>query len=143
MPKVALNPDPNRALTDKESRFVDEYIATSGNQTVAYLRAYDINCDRVIAANEGKEILKRPAVARELQARIKPYRDSLAEEERLCRDTLYAIINSPNSSANDKCRAIDILNRMACRYVNRTINESEDNPLSTVDTATIAKLLEA
>ena len=118
----------NRELTYKESRFVDEYIACAGNGTAAYCRAYDRQNDQT-ARTEAMNLLKKPEIQTEIQARTKPYMQSLKDEEAAIRKCLFAMIDGTDASASnsDKIRAADVLNRMSARYLNRTTDETNKN----------------
>ena len=125
----------DRQLTYKESLFVDEYIACAGNGTAAYCRAYDRPNDQT-ARTEAMNLLKKPEIQTEIQARTKPYIQSLKDEEQAIRKCLFAMIDGTDASASnsDKIRAADVLNRMSARYLNRTTDETnKENAVSSLD----------
>lgn len=133
----------NRELTYKEKRFVDEYIASAGNATVAYCRAYDKEntpTNRVEASRK----LKDPAIQTEIQRVSQPYLLSLKEEEEAIRKCLFSMIDGTNESASngDKIRAADVLNRMSARYLNRTTDETnKENLVSSMDNDTLMSII--
>lgn len=120
--------DHTRKLNLQESQFVDEYIASGGNATAAYCRAYNCentNANRAAASNK----LKEEKIQTEIKIRTAPMTMSLKEEEQAIRKRLYAMIDGSDATASnsDVIRAADVLNKMAARYLVRTSNESAEN----------------
>ena len=118
----------DKALTYKESLFVDEYIACAGNGTIAYCRAYKRDNDQT-ARTEAMNLLKKPEIQNEIQLRTRPYRLSLKQEEEIIRKRLMSMIDGTDKSASnsDVIRAADVINRMSARYLNRTTDETNKN----------------
>ena len=133
----------DRELTYKEKRFVEEYIASAGNATVAYCRAYNKEntpTNRVEASRK----LKDKAIQTEIQCVTAPYLLSLKEEEAMIRKRLYSMIDGsdPTASNSDAVRAADVLNRMSARYLNRTTDETnKNNAISGLSTEEIMKII--
>lgn len=133
----------NRELTYKEKRFCDEYIASAGNATVAYCRAYNKEntpTNRVEASRK----LKDPAIKTEIQRISEPYLLSLKEEEEIIRKRLMSMIDGTdeNASNSDAVRAADVLNRMSARYLNRTTDETnKENSVSGLDNDTLMSII--
>ena len=133
----------DRELTYKEKRFVEEYIASAGNATVAYCRAYNKEntpTNRVEASRK----LKDKAIQTEIQRVTAPYLLSLKEEEAMIRKRLYSMIDGsdPTASNSDAVRAADVLNRMSARYLNRTTDETnKNNAINDLSTEEIMKII--
>ena len=133
----------DRALTYKESLFVDEYIACAGNGTIAYCRAYKRDNDQT-ARTEAMNLLKKPEIQHEIQLRTRPYRLSLKQEEEIIRKRLMSMIDGTDKSASnsDVIRAADVINRMSARYLNRTTDETnKNNAINDLSTEEIMKII--
>ena len=110
------------ALTEKMKRFCREYIGNGGNATQAYLSAYDGNSE-VAAANESSLLLKREEIREYIATLNKPLEEKAISEREKKRAVLWDIIE--NGDNNDKCRAMDILNKMDAEYTNFNVNKNE------------------
>ena len=133
----------DKALTYKESLFVDEYIACAGNGTIAYCRAYKRDNDQT-ARTEAMNLLKKPEIQDEIQIRTRPYRLSLKQEEEIIRKRLMSMIDGTDKSASnsDVIRAADVINRMSARYLNRTTDETnKNNAINDLSTEEIMKII--
>jgi len=110
------------ALTEKMKAFCREYFTNGGNGTQAYLTAYDGNSD-TSAAIESSRLLARDDIQEYLAALNKPIEQKAISEREKKRRVLWEIIE--NGDNNDKCRAMDILNKMDAEYTNININKTE------------------
>lgn len=115
------------ALTEKQRAFCRNIVSGMTNKD-AYQAAYNCNSDNA-AWIESTKLLNREDIAAEIKALRKPIEikaqtDALTERERK-RAVLWDIIE--NGDNNDKCRAMDILNKMDSEYVNinRNIDEQK------------------
>ena len=117
------------ALTEKMKNFCREYFTNGGNGTQAYLIAYDGNSETA-ASIESSKLLSRDDIQEYLATLNKPLeRKAISERERK-RQVLWNIIE--NGDNNDKCRALDILNKMDAEYIN--INRNiEDKPTEIIN----------
>ena len=131
-------------LTEKMKAFCREYIANGGNGVQAYLAAYD--SDSKVSANvESTKLLKRPAIQEYLTELRRPLEDNaiqmaMSEREKK-RQVLWDIINKSDNDG-DRCRALDILNKMDNEYIN--INRNiEDSPAEIInlDTDSLRKFI--
>ena len=119
------------ALTEKQKAFCREYFSNGGNGTQAYLAAYDSNSEQS-ASIESSRLLVREDIQEYLNTLNKPLeRKAISERERK-RAVLWDIIQTGDN--NDKCRAMDILNKMDAEYinVNHNITESKTD-ISSID----------
>lgn len=110
------------ALTEKMKAFAREYYKNGGNGTEAYLIAYDTD-NRTTASRESWVLLQRDDITEYIRTlNIPSEKKAITERERK-RQVLWEIIE--NGDNNDKCRALDILNKMDSEYVtvNRNIEE--------------------
>ena len=143
MKKLNNQINTDKALTYKESLFVDEYIACAGNGTIAYCRAYKRDNDQT-ARTEAMNLLKKPEIQNEIQLRTRPYRLSLKQEEEIIRKRLMSMIDGTDKSASnsDVIRAADVINRMSARYLNRTTDETnKNNAINDLSTEEIMKII--
>ena len=128
------------ALTEKMKSFCREYFSNGGNGTQAYLTAYDGNSEQA-ASLESSKLLSRSDIQEYLATLNKPLETKAISEREKKRAVLWDIIN--NGDYQDKCRAMDILNKMDAEYVN--INRNiVDKPADIVqlDTAVLRRLSE-
>lgn len=128
------------ALTEKMKSFCREYFSNGGNGTQAYLTAYDSTSD-TSAAIESSRLLARTDIQEYLQSLNKPLETKAISEREKKRAVLWDIIE--NGDYQDKCRAMDILNKMDAEYVN--INRNiVDKPADIVqlDTDVLRRLSE-
>ena len=128
------------ALTEKMKSFCREYFSNGGNGTQAYLTTYDSTSD-TSAAVESSRLLARTDIQEYLQSLNKPLETKAISEREKKRAVLWDIIN--NGDYQDKCRAMDILNKMDAEYVN--INRNiVDKPADIVqlDTDVLRRLSE-
>ena len=131
-----------RKLTEKMKIFCREYISNGGRAADAYRAAY--NSHSPISANvESTKLLKREDIQGYLRDLTRPIEciaitNAISEREKK-RAVLWEIIE--NGDNNDKCRAMDILNKMDQEYVNINRNiESSAGEVVNLDTETLRQL---
>ena len=126
------------ALTEKMKVFAREYYKNGGNGTEAYLIAYD-TINRVTASREAHELLKRQDINEYIKALNIPQENKAISEREKKRAVLWDIIN--NGDYADKCRAMDILNKMDAEYININRNiETHETEIINLDTNTLKQL---
>ena len=118
------------ALTEKMKVFAREYYNNGGNGTEAYLVAYDTD-SRTTAQRESSLLLRRSDINEYIKALNIPNENKAISERERKRAVLWNIIETGDN--NDKCRALDILNRMDSEYINITKNIEEEKPLEEFD----------
>ena len=113
-------------LTPKQEKFC-QCIVSGMSGKDSYIAAYENNSNDNTAYKEAMKLLDREDV----QARIKDLRKplelqakttALSERDRK-RAVLWEIINTGDN--NDKCRAMDILNKMDSEYLNINVNKTD------------------
>ena len=128
------------ALTEKMKAFAREYYKNGGNGTDAYLTAYDTD-SRTTAQRESSLLLKRADINEYIKALNIPNENKAISEREKKRAVLWEIINTGDN--NDKCRAMDILNKMDADYINVNINKNDSNiDLNNIDLSTLKTLSE-
>lgn len=131
----------SNGLTEKMKAFCREYVANGGIGTQAYLTAYNSNSESA-ASIESSKLLQREDIQEYINTLNKPIveavqRQVISERDRK-RAVLWEIIASGDN--NDKCRALDILNKMDMEYVNINRNIEEKTDLNNLDIDTLKKL---
>ena len=127
-------------LTEKMKLFAREYYNNGGNGTEAYLIAYDTD-SRTTAQRESSLLLKRADINEYLKALNIPNENKAISEREKKRAVLWEIINTGDN--NDKCRAMDILNKMDAEYINVNVNKNDPSvDLNNVDLSTLKTLSE-
>lgn len=122
---------PKYRLTEKMKAFCREYVGNGGNGTDAYMAAYDSQSP--VSANvESVKLLQREDVREYMAELRKPLEvvaitTALSERDKK-RQVLWDIINNAESNA-DRCRAIDILNKMDSEYININRNIEDNSAL--------------
>ncbi len=126
-------------LTEKMKLFAREYYKNGGNGTEAYLIAYDTD-SRTTAQRESSLLLKRADINEYLKALNIPNENKAISERERKRAVLWEIIETGDN--NDKCRALDILNKMDSEYINinRNITDNNEN-ISDLDTDKLLRLV--
>ena len=134
---------PNYRLTEKMKNFCREYVGNGGKPRDAYMAAYD--SQSTISANvEATKLLQREAIQGYIADLRKPLEvvaitTAISERDRK-RQVLWDIINNADSNA-DKCRAMDILNKMDSEYININRNIEDNSALiSDLDDEVLRKL---
>lgn len=127
-----------RGLTEKQKNFCREYIANQGNGTEAYISVYNTK-NRQIAMNESSLLLKRKDINDYLKQLSIPLENKAISERQKKRTILWSMIENPNTKDTDKCRAMDILNKMDLEY--KTIIEEKSIDLSDLSTDEIKDML--
>jgi phage terminase small subunit len=130
------------ALTPKQEKFC-QCIVSGMSGKDSYLSAY--NCDSDNAAMvESTKLLKRDDINERLKELRKPIENLVAtqaitERERK-RAVLWEIIETGDN--NDKCRALDILNKMDSEYINinRNITDTQEE-INDLDTDKLIRLV--
>ena len=131
----------SNGLTEKMKSFCREYVSNGGNGTQAYLAAYNGKSE-VAASIESSKLLKRDDITKYIAALNKPLENAAINEREKKRKVLWDIIE--NGDNNDKCRAMDILNKMDAEYANININKNEDSiNLKNIDINMLKSLSEA
>jgi phage terminase small subunit len=133
MPKVD-------GLTEKMKTFCREYVANKGNGTQAYLSAYD-GSSETAASIESSKLLRRDDITEYIATLNKPMENRVLNERQKKRDVLWSIVEAEDSTYADKCRALDLLNKMDMEYItiNKTIEE-KSAPLDELDADTLRRL---
>ena len=127
-------------LTEKMKAFAREYYNNGGNGTEAYLVAYNTD-SRTTAQRESSLLLKRADINEYIKALNIPNENKAISEREKKRAVLWEIIN--NGDNNDKCRAMDILNKMDAEYINVNVNKNDPSvDLNNVDLSTLKTLSE-
>lgn len=128
------------ALTEKMKTFAREYFKNGGNGTDAYLVAYDTD-NRTTASRESWVLLQREDINEYIKTLNLPHERKAISEREKKRAVLWDIIE--NGDYQDKCRALDILNKMDSEYIN--INRNiEDKPaeITNLDTDKLLRLID-
>jgi phage terminase small subunit len=134
---------PSYRLTEKMKNFCREYVGNGGKAGEAYMAAYDSQSP--VSANvESTKLLRREDIQGYIADLRKPLEivaitTALTEREQK-RQVLWDIINNAESNA-DKCRAMDILNKMDNEYININRNIEDNSALiSDLDDEVLRKL---
>ena len=123
-------------LTPKQEKFC-RCIVSGMSAKDSYMESYDSKSERT-AYNEGNKLLMRDDITeriKELSIPVKNHAQNVAVSEReKKREVLWSIVEAPDSSYGDKCRALDLLNKMDAEYINinKTIDDTHDK-LDTLD----------
>ena len=127
-------------LTEKMKAFAREYYNNGGNGTEAYLVAYNTD-SRTTAQRESSLLLKRADINEYIKALNIPNENKAISEREKKRAVLWEIINTGDN--NDKCRAMDILNKMDAEYINVNVNKNDSSvDLNNIDLSTLKTLSE-
>lgn len=127
-----------KTLTEKQKAFCREYFTNGGNGTQAYLAAYDSNSP-VSAAIEANRLLDKTEIQDYINSLNRPLENKARSEREKKRAVLWSIIE--NGDNNDKCRAMDILNKMDSEYININRNITEDKTnITNLDSETLKRL---
>ena len=132
------------ALTPKQMKFC-QGIASGLSQKDAYISAYDTDEKSATAYVESSKLMLREDIREYIKTLQKPIEEcakvtAISEREKK-RAVLWSIINDPISSNADKCRALDILNKMDTEYmnINKNITDTESS-IDALDVETLKKL---
>ncbi len=132
------------ALTPKQMKFC-QGIASGLSQKDAYISAYDTDEKSATAYVESSKLMLREDIREYIKTLQKPIEEcakvtAISEREKK-RAVLWSIIESPDSSNADRCRALDILNKMDTEYinVNKTVTDTESS-IDALDVETLKKL---
>ena len=126
-------------LTPKQRAFCHEYIA-NGDAKASYLAAYDSNSPNS-AGIEGQKLLRMPKIQNYLVELQKPAQLKAFHERDKKRAVLWGIIENADSSNADKCRAMDILNKLDGEYTNFSRpNEDNATDISELDIETLKQI---
>lgn len=126
-------------LTEKMKAFCREYVRNNGNGTQAYLVAYDGKSETA-ASIESSKLLRRNDVTAYIATLNKPMENRIQNERERKRAVLWDIIE--NGDNNDKCRAMDILNKMDSEYININRNiEEQQTIVANIDTDALQRLV--
>ena len=113
------------SLTPKQEKFC-QCIVSGMSGKDSYMAAYDCKSDNA-AMVESTKLLKRDDVTQRLVELRRPIETlcatkAISEREKK-RAVLWDIIE--NGDNNDKCRALDILNKMDAEYTNVNVNKTD------------------
>lgn len=125
-------------ISEKEKAFCREYIKNGGCGYKAYLTAYNTKCNTNSAMTESSELLKKDRIRQYIDKLNKPLEMRAISERQKKIDVLWSIVNAEDSNYNDKCRALDILNKMQNEY--KVIVEEQTTDLSTLSIDEIRKM---
>lgn len=114
-------------LTPKQEKFC-QCIVSGMSGKDSYYAAYDTKCGDNTAYVEASKLMLREDIQKRLEVLRKPLEKAaqsvaLTEREKK-RAVLWDIIT--NGDNNEKCRALDILNRMDAEYLNVNVNQNEN-----------------
>lgn len=127
-------------LTEKMKLFAREYYQNGGNGTEAYLTAYNTD-SRTTASRESWVLLQREDINEYIRTLNLPSENKAISEREKKRAVLWNIIETGDN--NDKCRAMDILNKMDAEYLNINVNKNDNNvDLKGIDLDTLKTLSE-
>ena len=132
------------ALTNKQESFCQNIIKGMSYKD-AYITAYNSKGSEQNAYNEGSKLMLREDIQERIKALSKPLeqaaqQQALTEREKK-RAVLWEIINTGDN--NDKCRAMDILNKMDAEYINVNVNKNDPSvDLNNIDISTLKTLSE-
>ena len=132
------------ALTSKQEKFCQNIIKGMSYKD-AYIDAYNSKGSEQNAYNEGSKLMLRDDIQARVKVLSKPLEkaaqtSALTEREKK-RKVLWDIIE--NGDNNDKCRAMDILNKMDAEYTNINVNKNENElDLKNIDLAALKSLTE-
>ena len=128
-----------KGLTLKQQRFCEEYIITA-DPADAYMKSYDCTSPKA-ASVEGNRLLKTTKIQDYLLELQKPAKIKAFKERDKKRNVLWSIIEDPESSNADICRAMDILNKLDGEYVNVNHNVEETaTDISNLDLETLKQI---
>ena len=113
-----------KKLTYKQAAFCRESVSNKGNATQAYLAAYGTK-DYSTAATESSLLLQRDEIQAEILRLNKPEREFQKSERERIKSLLWRIAEDSTEKTENRCRAVDILNRMNAEYIQRTESTSE------------------
>jgi hypothetical protein len=131
------------ALTFKQEEFCRNIVKGMSYKD-AYIDAYNSKGSDQNAYNEGSKLMLREDIQARVKLLSKPLetaaqQTALTEREKK-RAVLWEIINTGDN--NDKCRAMDILNKMDSEYVNVNVNDNRNAPdLSKLDLTALKDLV--
>lgn len=115
-----------RELTEKQKEFCKNVVSGMSYKD-SYITAYNTNCSEQVAYNESSKLMLRDDIQEEIKRISKPlekaYQSNVLTEREKKRAVLWEIINTGDN--NDKCRAMDILNKMDAEYINVNVNKND------------------
>lgn len=126
-------------LTEKQRAFCMAFVAC-GDAQEAYLQAYDSKSE-VSARNEGNKLLRNEKIQSYLLELQKPIKVKAFRDRDRKRERLWTIIEDPESTNADVCRAMDILNKLDGEYItgNRDIDGGATD-ISQLDVETLKQI---
>lgn len=132
---------PWSGLSEKMKAFCREYVAT-GEARESYLRVYN-STNKNVANVESYRMLKREDIQAYIAHLNKPKEQKAINEKEKKREVLWEIINNPNSTNGDKCRAMEVLCKIDGDFVNisKQIVEQE-NKLEDLSVEELKKLVQ-
>ena len=133
-----------RELTEKQKEFCKNVVSGMSYKD-SYITAYNTNCSEQVAYNESSKLMLRDDIQEEIKRISKPlekaYQSNVLTEREKKRAVLWEIINTGDN--NDKCRAMDILNKMDAEYINVNVNKNDSNTdLTNLDISMLKTLSE-
>ena len=131
-----------RELTEKQKEFCKNVVSGMSYKD-SYITAYNTNCSEQVAYNESSKLMLRDDIQEEIKRISKPlekaFQSNVLTEREKKRAVLWEIINTGDN--NDKCRAMDILNKMDAEYINVNVNKNDsDTDLTNFDTSVLKTL---
>ena len=129
-------------LTPKQEKFC-ECIVSGMSGKESYITAYNSSGSDQNAYNESSKLLAREDIQERLKVLRKPLeehiRTTIISEREKKRAWLWNMIeNAANDS--DRIRAMHILNKMDCEYINVQRIEKDETPISELDTQKLIEI---
>ncbi len=127
-------------LTEKQRNFCHAYIET-GDAFEAYTRAYDTKGGGA-ARTESYKLMRNPKIQDYLLELQKPIRAKSFRDRDRKRERLWKIIDDPEASNADVCRAMDVLNKLDGEYIAGGQRMDEDSTdISNLDLETLRQIV--
>lgn len=126
----------NVSLTPQQEKFLEDYLANGNDAGMAYQSAYQVHMGRLQASKKGEETLRRPNVARELDARInRAKKAENIEKAAIVKDLKYLLkLSKETGDTKTILRCIEMLTRIGGFFpstsqtnIQTNINSSDRN----------------
>ena len=129
------------ALTPKQEKFC-QCVVSGMTYKDSYMSAYDCNSNNA-AYVESSKLALRDDIQDRIKALLKPIERTVTtqviSEREKKRQWLWNMINNASNDA-DRLRAMDILNKMDSEYINIQRIESDQTPITDIDTDKLIEL---
>lgn len=113
-------------------------MSNKGNATQAYINAY--GCENYgVAKVEACNLMKNELIQEEIVKLTEPNSEALKDERERIKDMLWSMVQDTEEKTENRIRAIDVLNKMDARYIQRTENTNETSVK--LDNSTLETLL--